>query len=94
MLIIRTSHLNHNMIAFYKPHIMSIQVITLSYLLQVFPGLISDKYFFEASYSMNSLTPDSASSTSALLSRFAEDHELNPSTGIPSCSQIFNSQRV
>ena len=31
MLIIRTSHLNHNMITFCRPHIMTIQVITLSH---------------------------------------------------------------
>lgn len=35
MLIIRDSHLNHNMISFCVLHIISIQVITLSYFLQV-----------------------------------------------------------
>ena len=82
MLIIRTSHLNQNMITYCEPQIMSIQVITLSHTCFKLSSMVSDKKYFEASYSMNSLTPDSASLASALLSRIAGDHGLNPSTGI------------
>lgn len=51
MLIIRTSHLNQNMITFYTPHIMSIQVITLSHTYYKLSGKVSDKKYFGASYS-------------------------------------------
>lgn len=94
MLIIRTSRLNQNMITYCEPQIMSIQVITLSHTCFKLSGMVSDKNILALLIRMNTLTPDSASLASALLSRFAENHELNPSTGIQCCSQIFNSQRV